>query len=73
MIIDLGYCEKVFKRIVIFLISILGIYLAFKLAIFYMPFLIAFIISLFLEPIIKFLTKNFKIKRKTSYYGFYNL
>ena len=44
MIIDMSYWTKVFRRI-LYVISILfGIFLAFKLAIFYMPFLIAFII-----------------------------
>ena len=43
MVIDMNYWGKVFKNIVIVLITIIGIYLAFKLAIFYMPFLIAFI------------------------------
>lgn len=66
MIIDMNYWSKVFRKIVILLLSILGIYFAFKLAIFYIPFLIAFILSLFIEPIIRFCMKNFKWKRKTS-------
>ena len=53
MVIDMNYWGKVFKNIVIVLITIIGIYLAFKLAIFYMPFLIAFILSLMIEPIVK--------------------
>jgi len=66
MIIDMNYWSKVFRKILIFLFSILGIYLAFKLAIFYMPFLIAFILSLLIEPIIRFFMKHFKLKRRTS-------
>jgi len=66
MIIDMNYWSKVFRKIVILLFSILGIYLAFKLAIFYMPFLIAFILSLLIEPIIRFCMKQFKWKRRTS-------
>lgn len=66
MIIDMNYWSKVFRKILIFLFSILGIYLAFKLAVFYMPFLIAFIISLLIEPIIRFCMRNFKLKRRTS-------
>ena len=66
MIIDMNYWSKVFRKILVFVFSILGIYLAFKLAIFYMPFLIAFIISLIIEPIIKFCMKHFKLKRRTS-------
>lgn len=66
MIIDMNYWTKVFRKILIFLFSILGIYLAFKLAIFYIPFLIAFILSLLIEPIIRFFMKHFKLKRRTS-------
>ena len=66
MVIDMNYWGKVFKNIVIVLITIIGIYLAFKLAIFYMPFLIAFILSLMIEPIVKLIMKKTKLKRKTS-------
>lgn len=66
MVIDMNYWGKVLKNIGVLLLSILGVYLGFKLAIFYMPFLIAFIISLILEPIIKFIMKKTKLKRKTS-------
>lgn len=66
MIIDMNYWTKVFRKILIFLFSILGIYLAFKLVVFYMPFLIAFILSLLIEPIIRFCMKHFKLKRRTS-------
>ena len=66
MIVDMNYWTKVIRKIFIFLLSLLGIYLSFKLACFYMPFLIAFIISLLLEPVIKFMMKKFKVKRKTS-------
>ena len=66
MIIDMNYWSKVFKKLVVFIFSIIGIYLAFKLAAFYMPFLIAFILSLLIEPIIHFCMKHFKLKRKTS-------
>ena len=66
MIIDMNYWSKVFRKIIIFLLSILGIYLGFKLAIFYIPFLIAFILSLLIEPIIRFCMRNFKLKRRTS-------
>ena len=66
MIIDMNYWTKVFRKLLIFIISVFGIYLSFKLAIFYIPFLIAFIISLIIEPIIKFCMKKYKLKRKTS-------
>ena len=66
MVIDMGYWTRVLKRIVILIASIIGIYLAFKLAIFYMPFLIAFIISLIIEPLIRFVLKKTHLTRKTS-------
>ena len=66
MVIDMNYWSKVFRKILILLFTILGIYLAFKFAIFYMPFLIAFILSQLIEPIIRFLMRNFKMKRKIS-------
>lgn len=65
MIIDMNYWSNVLKKLLIFGLSILGIYLAFKLAIFYMPFLIAFILSLLIEPIIRFGMKHLKLKRRT--------
>ena len=66
MVIDMNYWSKVFRKILILFLTILGVYLAFKFAIFYMPFLIAFILSLLLEPIIRFLMKKFKMRRKVS-------
>lgn len=66
MVIDIGYWTKVSKRILVFVLTIMGIYLAFKLAVFYMPFLIAFIISLLIEPIIKFINRKTSLTRKTS-------
>mgnify|MGYP003369573937 CR=1 FL=1 len=66
MIIDMGYWTKVIRRIIILIFSVIGIYLAFKLSVFYMPFLIAFIISLLMEPAIKFLMKKLNFKRRTS-------
>lgn len=66
MIIDMNYWGKVFKNIVVLALSILGVYLGFKLAAFYLPFLIAFIISLMLEPFIRFIMRKVKLKRRTS-------
>ena len=66
MILDMNYWMNVFKKIFIFLLSILGLFIAFKFAVFYIPFLIAFIISLIIEPIIRFLMNKFKLKRRTS-------
>ena len=66
MIIDMNYWTKVFRKILIFVFSIIGLYLAFKLSIFYIPFLVALIISFFIEPLIRFLMKYLKLKRKIS-------
>ena len=63
MVIDMNYWSKVLKKIIIFLLTIFGIYLGFKFAIFYLPFLIAFILSQIIEPIIRFFMRNFKLKR----------
>lgn len=64
MIIDVGYWTRIFKNILMLAISLLLIFLAFKLAIFYIPFLIGFIISLLIEPLIKIIVKKTKIERK---------
>ena len=66
MVIDMNYWVKVFKNILVLILSIVGVFLGFKLAIFYMPFLIAFIIAQLLEPCIRFIMKKTKLKRKTS-------
>lgn len=66
MVVDMGYWSKVIRRILIVVATIVGIYLAFKLSLFFMPFLIAFIISLLIEPLIKFLMKKTKLHRKAS-------
>lgn len=60
------YWTSVIKRIIYLLLIIIGLYITFKLSIFYMPFLIAFIISLIIEPGIKLLMNNLKLNRKIS-------
>lgn len=64
MVVDLGYWTRVFKRIFALAISLLFIYLSFKLAVFYMPFLIALIIALMVEPLIKKIVNKTHITRK---------
>lgn len=64
MVIDTGYFIKVLKKIAILFITLIGIYLSFKLAIFYTPFLIGFIISVLIEPIIKKICKKTQWARK---------
>lgn len=62
----MNYWSKVFRKLIVFAISLFALYLSLKLAIFYFPFVIAFVISLLLEPLIRFLMKKCKLKRKTS-------
>lgn len=62
----MGYFTKVLKKVLILILTLIAIYLSFKLALFYMPFLIGFIISLLMEPVIKFINKKSKLTRKTS-------
>ena len=66
MIINMPYWTSVLKRVFSVLIIITLLYLAIKLSIFYMPFLVAFIISLIMEPAIKFVMKKLKLTRKAS-------
>ena len=60
------YWSSVFKRIFYVVLAIVGIYLGYKCAIFYMPFLIAFLISTIMEPAIRFLMKKLNLTRRLS-------
>ena len=64
MIVDVGYWTRILKNILVLIVSIILIFLVLKLAIFYMPFLIGFVISLFVEPLIKLVVKKTKLERK---------
>lgn len=66
MIIDMSYWTRVLRRFLYVILILVGLFLAFKLSIFYMPFLIAFIISLIIEPAIRFLMRKLKLTRKKS-------
>ena len=66
MVVELGYFTKVLKRIGIIAISVIVLILLFKLSVFYMPFLVAFILALTLEHPIRFFMKKFGFKRRTS-------
>ncbi len=66
MIIDMSYWTRVLKKILYVILILIGLWIAFKLSVFYMPFLIAFLISLIVEPAIKFLMKKMKFTRKLS-------
>lgn len=66
MIIDMSYWTRVLLRIGTVLLILFGLFLALKLFIFYIPFLIAFIIYLIMEPAIKWLMKKTKFSRRIS-------
>ncbi len=66
MIINLPYWTRVTKKIIYIVLILLGLFLTFKLSIFYMPFLIAFILYLLMEPAIKWIMKKTKLTRKRS-------
>lgn len=63
---DLSYIYKVLRKILNIFLIIAGIYISTKLAVFYMPFLIAFIISLIIEPAIRYLMKRMNFTRRMS-------
>ena len=64
MIIDISYWTRIFKNILVLGISLVLLFFLFKLAFFYMPFLIGFIISLLVEPLIRFISKKINLERK---------
>ena len=67
MIFDVSYWTRVFKRILYVVFILLGLYIGLKLSVFYMPFLVAFIISLMVEPALKFIMRKTNLTRRTSY------
>ena len=66
MIFDVSYWTRVFKRILYVVFILLGLYIGLKLSVFYIPFLVAFIISLMVEPAIKFIMRKTNLTRRTS-------
>lgn len=63
---DTSYYTKIIAKVVILALILVGIFLTYKLAIFYIPFIIAMIIAACVEPIIKFFMKYTKMKRKLA-------
>lgn len=61
-----NYDLKIILKVIMLLLVLAGIFLTYKLAIFYIPFIIAMIISALVEPIIKLIMKFGKIKRKPA-------
>ena len=66
MIFDKRYWTSVLQRIVYVIFLLICTIISFKLAIFYMPFLIAFIVALIIEPLIKKMMQKLKLSRRTS-------
>ena len=66
MIFDMSYWTRVIKNILYVLFILIGIFFSLKLSVFYMPFLVAFIISLIIEPAIKLIMKKTSLSRRTS-------
>ena len=63
---DITYYTKIIAKVVILALILLGIFVTYKLAIFYIPFIIAMIIAACVEPVIKFFMKYTKMKRKLA-------
>ena len=63
---DTKYYMKIITKVIILVLGIVGIYLSYKLAMFYLPFIIAMIVAAMVEPIIKFFIKHTKMKRKLA-------
>lgn len=63
---EFTYWTSVCKRLFLVLLAATATIICFKLAIFYMPFVIAFIISLMIEPLIRKLMKKWKLTRRFS-------
>lgn len=57
------YYKKIMTKVLIVSFILVGIFLAFKVAIFYMPFIIAILIATLMEPLIRFFMKRCKLKR----------
>lgn len=66
MVTDMNYWSKVAKRIFSLILTLLLLLIILKLSVFYLPFLIAFVLALFFEPIIKFFMKKCKWTRRAS-------
>lgn len=60
------YYIKIFSKFAILAFILLCLFGLYKLALFYMPFVIALIVASIAEPLIKFFMKKFKMKRKIA-------
>lgn len=60
------YYKKIGWKVLTIIIALLTIFVSYKLAIFYIPFVIAYLISRLLDPIIVFFCNKLKLNRKVS-------
>ena len=60
---DIKKYFKIMVKVLILAFIALGFFVSYKLAVFFMPFIIAWVIALIIEPLIKFFMKKFKLKR----------
>lgn len=63
---SINYYAKIMFKVLVILFIVLGIFISFKLAVFYVPFIIAMLVSAMIEPLIKFFTTKCKMKRKPA-------
>jgi len=63
---NMKYWSDVLKRILYVILTLVSLYLGYRSAIFFMPFLIAFLISTIMEPAIRFIMKKFNLTRRLS-------
>ena len=60
------YYSRILFKTVVLIFTLVLLFLAYKLAMFYVPFIIAFLIATMIEPLIKFFMNKCKLKRKIS-------
>jgi len=63
---DSKYYAKIMFKVLIIAFIGLCLFAAYKLAIFYVPFLVAILVSTMVEPLIKFFMNKCKLKRRAS-------
>ena len=57
---------SILKKVGIIIVAVLALVISAKLFMFYIPFLVAYIISLLVEPIIRFVSRKTNLSRKVS-------
>lgn len=60
------YYGKIALKLSVIIFIVLGLFIVYKLAIFYIPFIIAIIVASIVEPITKFFMRKCKLRRKIS-------